>query len=296
MAADRPPFDAWDGGAVRATTAWPVQLFRRLHIQAYLDFMSMTRDVRFFCVNMISDVVRSLSGVMAVFLLAERFDGIGTWDREQIVFMLGYGALVGGMLDMFFGYNVLAISRRLGRGQLDHSLVQPQPLWMTMLTEGFMPFIGLFPVAAGAAIVGWSLQHIDVTLDPLWWVLFAVQLLASCTVVLAFSFLWGSLAFWSPVGAEEISSRVMRMSHQLKMFPLDGLSPWLVQVLLIAVPVGFVAWHPSRVLLGMPGATPWHGPVFAASLALVTAFVFRRGLEQYERTGSQRYLPFGHRN
>ena len=45
-------------------------------------------------------------------------------------------------MNMFFGYNVLTISRRLGRGQLDHTLVQPQPIWLSLLTEGFMPFSG----------------------------------------------------------------------------------------------------------------------------------------------------------
>lgn len=71
---------------------------------------------------------RPLAGVTAVFLLAERFEGIGLWSRDQIVFMLGYAALVRGFLDMGFSYNVLHISRRIGRGQMDHTLVQPQPV------------------------------------------------------------------------------------------------------------------------------------------------------------------------
>jgi ABC-2 type transport system permease protein len=285
----------WDGGASHVPTRWPVQLLRRLYVQAYLDFMFMTRDITFFLISMLGDVVRSLSGAIAVFLLAERFGGIGTWNREQIIFMLGYATLSGGLLDMFFGYNILHISRRLGRGQLDHTLVQPQPLWMALLTEGFTPFIGFFPVVAGGAITIWALTAIGLPTEPMWWVLFAVQLLASCTVVLAFSFLWGSMAFWSPVGAEEISSRVVRLAHQLKMFPLDGLSPWLTGVALTTVPLGFVAWYPSRVLLGLPDAATWHAPLFAAVLLLLTVFVFHRGLRQYERTGSQRYLLFGHR-
>ena len=91
-------------------------------MQAYLDFMWMTRDFKFFLINVVSDLVLSLSGVMAVFFLAERFAGIGAWSRDQILFMLGYAALVQGLLEMFFRYNVLAISRRIGRGQLDHTL------------------------------------------------------------------------------------------------------------------------------------------------------------------------------
>ena len=99
-----------------------VQIIGRWRVQAYLDFMWMTRDFKFFLINVVSDFILSLSGVMAVFLLAERFAGIGAWSQDQILFMLGYAALVQGLLEMFFSYNVLAVSRRIGRGQLDHTL------------------------------------------------------------------------------------------------------------------------------------------------------------------------------
>ena len=138
-----------------------VQVIRRWRVQAYLDFMWMTRDFKFFLINVVSDIVLSLSGVMAVFLLAERFAGIGAWSRDQILFMLGYAALVQGLLEMFFRYNVLAISRRIGRGQLDHTLVQPQPLWMALLTEGFIPFSGCWGAIVGLGISAWSWGRLD---------------------------------------------------------------------------------------------------------------------------------------
>ena len=77
-------------------------LFARWRVQAYLDFMWMTRDFRFFLINIVSDIILNLAGVTAVFLLAERFEGIGLWSRDQIIFMLGYAALVRG----FFRYGV----------------------------------------------------------------------------------------------------------------------------------------------------------------------------------------------
>lgn len=292
MAAD--PVNLWDG-TPHASSGLLTQFVRRLYAQAYLDFMFMTRDIGFFTICMMGDLIRSLSGAVAVFLLAERFDGIGVWNRDQVLFMLGYATLAGGLLDMFFGYNILHISRRLGRGQLDHTLIQPQPLWLALCTEGFTPFIGLFPVLAGLGITTWAIHVMDLAPGALWYGMFAIQLAASCAVVVCFSFLWGSLAFWSPVGAEEISSRVVRLAYQLKMFPLDGLSAWLTGVALFALPLGFVAWYPSRVLLGLPGVAAWTGPLFASVLLAFTLFVFRLGLRQYEHTGSQRYLLFGHR-
>jgi ABC-2 type transport system permease protein len=113
--------------------------------------MWMTRDFRFFAINVVSDVILSVSGLVGVFLLAESFAGIGVWSRDQMVFMLGYATLVEGILVMFCSYNVLHVSRRIGRAQLDHTLIQPQPIWMALLTK--VPC--LFP-AAGVLSPAWG--------------------------------------------------------------------------------------------------------------------------------------------
>ena len=270
-------------------------LFARWRVQAYLDFMWMTRDFRFFLINIISDIILNLAGVTAVFLLAERFEGIGLWSRDQIVFMLGYAALIRGFLDVGFSYNVLQISRRIGRGQMDHTLVQPQPVWMGLLTEGFMPFSGSWSLLTGIGIWTWAIFQIDAVFSLYWWLMFFCNLVSSCAIVLSFSFAWGSLAFWAPVAAEEISSRAVNFMFQLKSFPLDGLSSYVLASMLTVLPVGFVAWYPCRQLLGIAPANLWHTPLVAVVLSLIAWILFKKGMQHYEQTGSQRYLGFGHR-
>lgn len=273
------------------------QLMQRWRIQAYLDFMWMTRDFKFFFINVISDVIINLSGIMAVFLLAERFEGIGQWTRDQILFMLGYAAVVRGLLDMGFSYNVLHISRRIGRGQMDHTLIQPQPIWMALLTEGFMPFSGSWSLLTGIGITTYACSQLTLSFSLTWWLWLVCNLLSSCTIVLSFSYLWGCLAFWSPVGAEEISSRAMRFVHQLQTFPLDGLSPFLQNTLLTVLPVGFVAWYPCQTLLNIQAHTAhlWKTPLAAGAFSLLAFCAFQKGLKHYGKTGSQRYLGWGHR-
>jgi ABC-type uncharacterized transport system permease subunit len=63
------------------------------------------------------------------------------------------------------------------------------------------------------------------------------------------------------------------------------------------VPAGFVAWLPSRALLGKSDtalAFVWT-PLAALVLWVLAAAAFRAGLRHYGRTGSTRYLPHGHR-
>src|SRR5207244_6500665 len=132
-----------------------------------------------------------------------RFDGIGSWTRPQVLFMLGYALLVRGLIDTFFNYNLAFISRRIGRGQLDHLLIQPQPLWMALVTEGFAPVTGTGMLLPAALLLVTSAPEINKT--PAWYAVFLVNLLASIVIVLAFEYAWGSLAFWAPRAAEEIN-------------------------------------------------------------------------------------------
>jgi ABC-2 type transport system permease protein len=275
-----------------------IRRFLRLwKMYAVLDFTFLMSDMKLALTWYLSDALVNLASVTATLLLAERFAGIGAWNYHQVVFMLGYATMVGGLMYVFFGYNVMTISRRRGRGQLDHTLIQPQPIWLSLLTEGFMPFSGSSVLLAGIGLLVWAIGKLALAISPGWLALLALNLVASLAVVLAFSFLWGSLAFWAPLAAEEISSSSVQLLGQLKPFPLDGLGPLLLSGLLTVVPVGFVAWYPSRALLGLDpsGWSGWSTPLMAVVFALATSWLFRKGLRYYGRTGSQRYSSLGHR-
>jgi hypothetical protein len=127
-------------------------------------------------------------------------------------------------------------------------------MWLTLLTEGFLPFSGSAILLPGLALLGWSIAALGIPLSFGWVCWLLVNLIASATIMLAFSYLWGSLAFWSPRGAEEISSSSLGLINQLKIFPLDGLGGVLVGGLLTFLPTGFIAW------LSTHACGPWDGP------------------------------------
>jgi len=272
-------------------------VWRQWRLYAWMDLTWMTRNLGFFLTEFVSGLVMSAATVTATFLLAARFDGIGPWTTPQIIFMLGYSTLVQGLVGMFFGYNVAFVSRRIGRGQLDHTLIQPRPIWVTLLTEGFTPFSASTTVVAGVGLIVWSSSRIALAVSPGWLALAFVNLVASCATVLAFAFLWGCLAFWAPRAAEEISTSALRMMRLLTSFPLDGLAPFWLGGMLTALPAGFVAWFPCRALLGID-RSPYAlelTPLAASVIAALTIVIFHQGMKHYGRVGSQRYLSFGHR-
>ena len=262
-----------------------------------LDFMFLTRDMKNCVIYMLADLVLTVSAVTGVLLLAERFGGIGNWGKPEVLFMLGFAALSIVMMEALLGYNILWISRRIGRGQMDHVLIQPRPVWMALLTEGFLPFAMGPALIPGIALLAWGVSGLEIPLTFSWWGWFTLNLLASGAVIAAFSFIWGSLAFWAPAGAEEISSSAITLMSELKSFPLDGLGRGLKAGLLSFLPVGFVAWYPAGALLGHRD-WPYSlvmTPLASVILCGIAAALFNRGMRYYAYNGSSRYLDLGHR-
>jgi ABC-2 type transport system permease protein len=274
------------------------RIARLWRLYASLDLLWLLRDAQTVVTYVVSDAIVGIASAAGTFLLAERFGGIGRWTTPQVIFMLGYALVVAGVPAVLFNYNVAYVSRRIGRGQLDHLLIQPQPIWMALLTEGFAPFTAAMTVLPGIALLIWATGGVRITLSVGWLALLLLNIVASVTIALAFNYLWGSLAFWAPRAAEEINSTTWRLLDQLKPFPLDGIWPGLLGGLLSVVPVGFMAWYPARALLGLDhaGFTLFVTPLAAIVFVAFAVWIFRRGMHHYEHTGSQRYLALGHRS
>src|SRR5579859_1271318 len=110
-------------------------------------------------VGTFTDFVWHSGALLAPVLVAARFGHVGPWPVAAVVFMLAYGAAVSSLMDAL-GDAPWRMSYYIGRGRLDHLLVQPQPLWRTLLTDGFTPF-DFWPVLTlGVALMAVSVQRL----------------------------------------------------------------------------------------------------------------------------------------
>jgi ABC-2 type transport system permease protein len=273
-----------------------VETLRLLGAGARLNAIRILRTREQAILFTATDFIWHSGALLAPVLVAVRFGHIGPWPVDAVVFMLAYGAAVSSLLDAL-GDAPWVLSQRIGRGQLDHYLVQPQPLWRTLLTDSFTPF-DFWPVLAlGLSLMAWSTARLHVAVSPGWLGLLAVNLLASIGVKTAFLYAWGSLAFWAPRGAEEISHAAASVIDEVS-FPLDTVPRPLQVALVSVVPSGLLSWLPARALLHIAGAgavDAWLTPLAAIVLGAVALLLFRLGLRNYRRTGSRRYTDFGHR-
>lgn len=244
----------------------------------------------------VTDCIWHSGALLAPVLVAARFGHVASWSVGAVVFMLAYGTVVASLMDAL-GDHPWLVSQVVGRGQFDHVLLQPQPLWRTLLTEGFTPLDFWPTLTVGIVLLVWSTASQHVAVSAGWLGLLAVNLLASIVVQTSFLYAWGSIAFWAPRGAEEISSAAAGLLHGVS-FPLDPVPRVLRTVLVTAVPSGLLSWLPARALLHIGGAgavDAWLTPLAAVVLGALAALLFSCGLRRYRVTGSQRYLDHGHR-
>lgn len=273
-----------------------VETLRLLGAGARMNAIRILRTREQAIAHTVTDFIWHSGAMLAPILVAVRFGHIGPWPVAAVVFMLAYWTVVSSLLDAL-GDNYFFLSRRIGRGQLDHYLVQPQPLWRILLTEGFTPLDFWPTLMLGLTLMAWSLARLNVTVSPGWFGLLGINLLASMAVQTAFLYAWSCLAFWAPRSAEEISSAAYGLIGEVG-FPLDPVPRALRVVLVTAVPSGLLSWLPSRALLHIAGAgvvDAWLTPLAAIVLGACAIFLFRLGLRHYRYTGSSRYTDFGHR-
>lgn len=271
--------------------------FQLLGIYAKMDLASLMRDRKFITIVMVAELISNISSISGIFLLAWKFGGIGGMDRFEVLFMLAYGNIVMGFLNMAGGcWNALFPSRIIGRGQWEHMFIMPLP-YVVQLTVGIFPFTGSSNLLTGIVMLGIAVHSMDVVL-PWWWLgMLILQLIISMVIVVALSYLFSSLAFYAPVQCEEISSTVIYSIEHTMTFPLSGMPLYIRYPLLTIFPAGLMAWFPTMILLGKTTTFEnFYPAIFALLISFTSAHFFKKGFRYYVKKGINRYVSGGHRS
>ena len=274
------------------------KILRLWGIYVRMDWSFATQDVFTAVVTVLCELLYGAAALAGTALLAVRFGGVGMLSADEVLVMLSFHLFAKGWEAMLFAANnVSCISRRIGRAQVDHMLIQPVPLWMQLLTEGFMPVSGCQQLICGLAALCIFVPKAGITVTFGWIMLLMLLTLCRIALYLSVSFIAGSAAFYDPAGCEELSYIVMMLCDTVSDYPLSGMPRLLVGTLCTAVPLGLLTYLPGLLLLGRLDAV-WAAWPALLAVTLVTAAqkLFRKGLDHYVKTGCARYKDMGHRN
>jgi ABC-2 type transport system permease protein len=275
----------------------PRRVLGLLAISAKMDLAWLARDTRYALLGIGGDIINNLATASGVFLIASRLGGIGGMSVDEVLFMMAYSTLITGIFIMFGSANNIHISRIIGRGQLEHTFIQPVPLGLQLATGGFAPFTGSGNVIIGLILSVIAVNRLNLPVSPFWLVSYVMYLITTMTIIIARSYLVSSAAFYAPVAAEEISGTAIDGTWFLSTFPLSGMPGYIQIPLLTILPDGLMAWFPSMCLLGKPPLSfgAYYPMFFALLMCAAARTFFSKGLRYYVKKGSNRYVPYGFR-
>jgi len=218
-----------------------------------------------------------LNNTMLLFfwwVLFNRLPSLRGWDLTGVMTIYGITAFGFGAANVVCG-NSFLVARVVARGDLDYYLALPaDPLVhllvsrMSLSAWGDMLFgLGVFLIAAPGQ---WARLP-----------LFLLLSLLAGLVIVAFSVLVGSLAFW--VGnADNLAGQAINALITFSLYPAD-IFPGLVRVLLYTlIPGAFVGSVPAELLSDFDWDKLATLVAFSVGIALAARAVFRWGLRRYE--------------
>lgn len=278
-----------------------LKMIGRLYgVYGKIDLVWFLRDTKYCLLYVFADAACALASIAGVMLLSVQFGGFGGMSREEVFFLLSYGTFVDGIFNLFFtSENMGNISRIIGRGQLDHWMIQPVPIFAQVLTAGFAPISGSSKLICGAVLTFISVGKLSISVTPVWILGFLTGTFASAAVIQSVVYMISCMAFVAPSAAEEIATTGHGIFDMLKTYPLGGLSSFWKTIFCTVAPVGLAAWLPSLALLGKAkgkfGTFPVITVIAAALFVAAASILFRKGMKYYEKYSCPRYSGFGHR-
>lgn len=278
-----------------------IRLYRQY---AKMDLLWFLRDTRYFFIQLVSDVVSGGCTIAGVCLLSANFKNFSGMTQNEILFMMGYALFIDGIFMVFFmGNNTGMVSRIIGRGQLDHIMIQPVPLWAELLAQGFSPVSGSPIMIFGTGLTVYGAIRAGLPINAFTILLFLFYSICSIVIVMSFIYLISCSAFYAPAAAEEIAGVGKELFSSLKTYPLGNMKGFQKHIFLSLIPVGLCAWLPSTLLINagkygleavfVPKAL--YLPIAAAIFSFIAIITFKKGMKYYETYGSPRYSGFGHR-
>jgi len=207
-------------------------------------------------------------------VLFERLPTLRGWDLAGVMTLYGIVAFGFGAATVVCG-NAFLVARVIASGNLDYYLALPaDPLVHLLVSRMSLP-------AWGDLLFG---LVVFLAATPDQWAslpLFLLLGLLAGLVLVAFSVLVGSLAFW--VGsADNLAAQAINALITFSLYPVE-IFPGVVRVLLYTlIPAAFVGSMPAGLLSDFSWERLATLVAFTAGITLVARWVFRWGLRRYE--------------
>lgn len=240
-----------------------------------------------FLVGIISVLILNAVNLSLIGILVYNFNTLGNWNIWDLLFLYSFWMLSRGIYGVFF-WHLSDLEEMIVSGTFDAYLVRP--------ASPFLQFIGKDISYTGAGdflvgLLGFILAAAQIGLQ--WhigqWVYFVVCVLSGALIQVAIKWIGASLCFWTTRSGAAMSI-TERFTVLMQQYPVDIFGRYFQVFVTCFLPVAFINYYPSVVLLGKAAEEipvwQYGAPVVAVLLLAVAAFVWTRGVKRYAGTGN----------
>jgi len=227
-------------------------------------------------------------GFIFVAVVLTRFDAVAGWGLWEVALLYGIRLTAHGIWTLTVN-QLYRFDRMVQDGTWDRYLIRPMPLWSQLMFTQFRTTpIGDF--ASGFVLLIVALVRVDIAWTPERVLFLPLAILGGALIDGAFQLGTAAFAFrfldTLPLRIVFDDFQGRFASYPMTIFdrPLRNFLTWIV-------PMAFMAWIPSTVLLGrtaelpFPGWVAWLAPVIGVALMWLAVWIFRRESRQYQSAG-----------
>ena len=242
-----------------------------------------------FIISVLFGIIWQTSTLMFASVLLTRFkNGLGDFPSSGVLLIIGLRLLPHGLYVLVFS-NLAWLPRLVDEGRMDGYFLRPVPVFTQLLISQFnVNAIG--DILVGASTLGFAVAFVDVHWTVLNSLYLAAAVLGGFLIEAALQLMLSCLLLRSP-GSRVLGSWVDELMSTFGNYPLSIVPTFVQGLFTFLLPLAFVAYFPSEVVLGI---APKHGvmsivvhwsPVVGFLLFLVARRVWSYSLRHYTTAG-----------
>ncbi len=258
-----------------------LRIYRKILAQDLKSKMSYRAD---FIISTIGMIFTNIAGFVSFWILFKNFPSIDGWGYYEILFLYGFSLISLTPVQCLFDNN-WSLRNYVYSGDFIKYCFRPINLFFYYQSEVF-DVKGLGQLAFGVGTLVYSWIKLGLGFSPLMLLKVIVFLVTASLVMIALQNAAAATCFWI-VNSFYILDLTLKFKDYAK-YPVTIFSPLFRFIFTFLMPIAFIAYYPSLVIL-RPDAVPllsWLSPVFGLAFFYLSYKLWMFGAMKYSGTGS----------
>jgi len=261
-------------------------------LKLYFDFLKIAISGKIqykvdFIVGVLSIIVLNAVNISLIGIMVYNFETLAGWGIWQLMFLYCFWMLSRGLYGLFFGH-FYDLEELIVTGNFDVYLIRPASPALQFFGKD-INYMGVGDLLVGIIgfVVVWG--QIDFDWSTGRWVYMIVCIISGAVIQIAINWGCASLCFWT-TRSRAFLNITERFTVLMQQYPVSIFGKYFRIFVTCFLPVAFINFYPSQILLGVADAPiafwQYFSPLVAVLLLGVAAIIWSQGIKRYAGAGN----------